>query len=49
LREYLSGWADLVGKHPSPRSFMCWFFSPWIIWSRVHFMSWLVTGFMIFS
>jgi hypothetical protein len=23
LREYLSGWVDLVGKHPSPRSFIC--------------------------
>jgi hypothetical protein len=49
LREYLSGWVDLIGKHPSPRSFTCWCFGPWIIWSRVHFMSWLVTGFMFFS
>ena len=24
LWEYLSGWVDLVGKHPSPRSFTCW-------------------------
>jgi hypothetical protein len=49
LREFLSGWVDLVGKHPSYQSFTCWCFGPWIIWSRVHFMSWLVTGFMIFS
>jgi hypothetical protein len=49
LREYLSGWVDLVGKHPSPRSFACWCFGPWVFWSLVHFVSWLVTGFMIFS
>jgi hypothetical protein len=24
LWEYLSGWVDPVGKHPSPRSFTCW-------------------------
>jgi hypothetical protein len=39
LREYLSGWVDLVGKHPSPRSFACWCFCPWVVWSLVHFMS----------
>jgi hypothetical protein len=49
LREYLSGWVDLVGKHPSPWSFACWCFGPWVVWSLVHFVSWLVTGFMIFS
>jgi hypothetical protein len=49
LREYLSGWVDLVGKHPSPRSFACWCFGPWVVWSLVRFVSWLVTGFMIFS
>jgi hypothetical protein len=49
LREYLSGWVDLVGKHPSPRSFACWCFNPLVVWSHVHFVSWLVTGFMIFS
>jgi hypothetical protein len=49
LREYLSGWVDLVGKHPSPRSFTCWCFGPWVVWSLVHLVSWLVTGFMIFS
>jgi hypothetical protein len=49
LREYLSCWVDLVGKHPSYRSFTCWCFNPWIIWSHLQFMSWLVTGFMIFS
>jgi hypothetical protein len=49
LREYLSGWVDLVGKHPSPRSLACWCFGPWVVWSLVHFVSWLVTGFMIFS
>jgi hypothetical protein len=49
LREYLSGWVDLVGKHPSPRSYACWCFGPWVVWSNVHFVSWLVTGFMIFS
>jgi hypothetical protein len=49
LWEYLSGWVDLVGKHPSPRSFACWCFGPWVVWSHVHFMYWLVTGFMIFS
>jgi hypothetical protein len=49
LREYLSGWVDLIGKHPSPRSFACWCFGPWVVWSHVHFVSWLVTGFMIFS
>jgi hypothetical protein len=49
LREYLSGWVDLVGKHPSPRSFACWCFGPWVVWSHVHFVSWLVMGFMIFS
>jgi hypothetical protein len=49
LREYLSGWVDLVGKHPCPRSFACWCFNPWVVWSLVHFVSWLVTGFMIFS
>jgi hypothetical protein len=26
LWEYLSGWVDLVCKHPSPRSFTCWCF-----------------------
>jgi hypothetical protein len=49
LREYLSGWVDRVGKHPSPWSFACWYFGPWVVWSLVHFVSWLVTGFMIFS
>jgi hypothetical protein len=49
LREYLSDWVDLVGKHPSPRSFACWWFGPWVVWSHVHFVSLLVTGFMIFS
>jgi hypothetical protein len=49
LREYLSGWVGLVGKHPSPRSFTCWCFGPWVVWSLVHFVSWLVMGFMIFS
>jgi hypothetical protein len=48
LREYLSGWVDLVGKHPSPQSFVCWCFGPWVVWNLVHFVSWLVTGFMIF-
>jgi hypothetical protein len=48
LREYLSGWVDLVGKHPTLRSFACWCFGPWVVWSLVHFVSWLVTGFMIF-
>jgi hypothetical protein len=28
LREYLSGWVDRVGKHPSPWSFACWYFGP---------------------
>jgi hypothetical protein len=37
LREYLSGWVDLVSKPPSPRSFTCWYFGPWVIWSHVHF------------
>jgi hypothetical protein len=49
LREYLSGWVDLVGKHPSPWSFACWCFGYCVAWSLVHFVSWLVTGFMIFS
>jgi hypothetical protein len=49
LREYLSGWVDLVGKPPSPLSFTCWCFGPWVIWSIVHFVSWLVKGFMISS
>jgi hypothetical protein len=49
LREYLSGVVDLVGKHPSPRSFACWCFSPWVVWSLGHFVPWLVTGFMISS
>jgi hypothetical protein len=49
LREYLSGWVDPVGKHPSPQSFVCWCFGPWVFWSLVHFVSWLVTSFMIFS
>jgi hypothetical protein len=49
LREYLLCWVDLVGKHPSPRSFACWCFGPWVVRSLVHFVSWLVTGFMIFS
>jgi hypothetical protein len=31
LWEYLSGWVDLVGKPPSPRSFMCWCFGPRVI------------------
>jgi hypothetical protein len=31
LREHLSGWVDLVGKPPSPRSFTCWCFGPWVI------------------
>jgi hypothetical protein len=48
LREYLSGWVDLVGKHPSPRSFACWCFGPQVIWSHVHRVSWLLSGFMIF-
>jgi hypothetical protein len=46
LWEYLSGWVDLVGKHPSPA---CWCFGPWVVWSHVHFVSWLVTDSMIFS
>jgi hypothetical protein len=33
LREYLSGWVDLVGKHPSPQSFTCCCFGPWVVWS----------------
>jgi hypothetical protein len=45
LREYLSGWVDLVGKHPSPQSFACWCFGPWVVWRLCS----LVTGFMIFS
>jgi hypothetical protein len=49
LWEYLSAWVDLVGKHPSPWSFACWCFGPWVVWSLVHFVSWLLTGFMIFS
>jgi hypothetical protein len=49
LREYLSGWVNLVCKHPSPWSFACWCFGPWVVWSHFHFVSWLVTGFMIFS
>jgi hypothetical protein len=49
LREYLSGWVDLVGKHPSSRSFAYWRFGHWVVWSLDHFVSWLVTGFMIFS
>jgi hypothetical protein len=49
LREYLSGWVELIGKHPSLRSFTCWCFGPWVVWSLVHFVSWLVTGFTIFS
>jgi hypothetical protein len=49
LREYFSGWVDLVGKHPSPWSFAYWCFGPWVVWSLVHLVSWLVTGFMIFS
>jgi hypothetical protein len=58
LREYLSGWVDLVVKHPSPRSFACWCFGHWVVWSLfTSFLdlwraSWssleLVTGFMIF-
>jgi hypothetical protein len=31
LREYLSGWVDLVGKPPSSPSFTCWCFGPWSI------------------
>jgi hypothetical protein len=49
LQEYLSGWVDLVGKHPSARSFACWCFGPWVVWSLVHFVYWVVTDFMIFS
>jgi hypothetical protein len=49
LWEYLPGWVDLVGKHPSPESFACWYFGLWVVWNLVHFVSWLVTGFMIFS
>jgi hypothetical protein len=49
LWEYLLGLVDLIGKHPCPRSFTCWYFGPWIIWSHVHFMSWLVTDFVMFS
>jgi hypothetical protein len=49
LWEYLLGWVDLVGKNPSHRSFACWCFGPWGVWSLVHLVSWLVTGFMIFS
>jgi hypothetical protein len=49
LREYHSGWVDLVDKHPSPCSFACWCFGPWVVWILVHSVSWLVTGFMIFS
>jgi hypothetical protein len=29
--------------------FACSCSSPWVVWSLVHFVSWLVTGFMIFS
>jgi hypothetical protein len=39
LWEYLSGWVDVVGKPSSPRSFTCWCFGPWVIWSCVHLMS----------
>jgi hypothetical protein len=49
LWEDLSGWVDLVGKHPSPQIFTCWCFDTWVVWSFVHFVSWLVMGFMIFS
>jgi hypothetical protein len=31
LREYLLGSVDLVGKHPSPRSFTCWCFGPLVV------------------
>jgi hypothetical protein len=49
LNEYLPDWVNLVAKHQSPRSFACWCFGPWVVWGLVHFVSWLVTGFMIFS
>jgi hypothetical protein len=49
LRKYLLGWVDLVGKPPRPQSFTCWCFGTWVVWSLVHFVSWLVAGFMIFS
>jgi hypothetical protein len=34
---------------PCPWSFTASCFSPWAIWSHVHYVSWLVSGFMIFS
>jgi hypothetical protein len=49
LREYLSGRVVLVGNPPSPRSFTCWCFGPRVIWSHVHFVSWLVSSFTVFS
>jgi hypothetical protein len=49
LWEYFLGWVDLVGKHPSPQSFACWCLGPWVVWSLIQFVSWLVTGFMMFS
>jgi hypothetical protein len=49
LWEYLSGWVNLVVKHPSPRSFTASCFGPWAIWNHVHHVSWLVPGFTIFS
>jgi hypothetical protein len=49
LWKYLSGWVDLVGKPSSHRNFTCWCLGPWVIWSRVHFMSWFMMSFMIFS
>jgi hypothetical protein len=32
-----------------PWSFTASCFGPWVIWSLVHLVSWIVTGFMIFS
>jgi hypothetical protein len=32
----------------SPWRFACWRFGPRVIWSYVHRVSWLLSGFMIF-
>jgi hypothetical protein len=34
---------------PGPWSFLASYFGPWALWSHVHEVSWLVSGFMIFS
>jgi hypothetical protein len=49
LWEYLSGWVDLISKHSSPRSLAFWCFGPSVVWSLGHFVSLLMTGFMIFD